>query len=90
MARPRRARAAMSVATLGDRGARTDPTMKMTAPQRSVERLPMRSAMVPPMKAPSMAPIRTTLTTISSICVESPKEVRTKRRAAAMIPMSKP
>jgi hypothetical protein len=67
MAMPSNARAMMSVATLGDRGARTDPTMKMMPPQTRVERLPMRSAMVPPTRAPVIAPTSTMLTTISSI-----------------------
>jgi hypothetical protein len=67
-----------------------EPAIKITPPKINVARLPARSAMVPPAIAPSMAPISTTLTTTSSICVESANVDRTKINAAAMIPMSNP
>jgi len=90
MATPRSARATRSVATFGDAGARMDPKTKRAAPQISVARRPMRSAMMPPRKAPDMAPTRTMLTTASSMRVERAKVERTKMSAAAMMPMSKP
>ena len=90
MATPSSMRATMSVATLGEAGASSEPTTKMPPPQRRVARLPMMSAMAPPASAPDIAPTSTTLTTTASIRIESEKDSRTKISAAAITPMSKP
>ena len=67
-----------------------DPAMKRIAPQTSVLRLPMRSATVPPTSAPIITPTSTAMTRTSCIMVERWNESRTKIKAAAMTPMSKP
>ena len=77
-----------TTATFGASIASTDPARKSAPPANSVGRRPKPSAQAPPVSAPAMAPMSTTLTTHDSACVERWNDVRRNTIAAAITPMS--
>lgn len=80
--------AAISHPTVGANAVAIALKVKTTPATMIIRRRPKRPVRAPPVPAPKTAPIRTALTTSSSIPEESGKSPLTKRIAPEMTPVS--
>src|SRR5439155_26521770 len=90
MAKPRTTRLTINPGGDGATALASAPIPKIAAVTSKTLRLPKRSAAFPPTIAPTVAPNKTPLTTISSAAVVRPNSRLMKMRAPEMTPVSYP